>query len=446
MKRTLTILTAILFITTTALQAQTDTLVTMKSNITTIRISVEWTPFGAGLKANGINLMNGMSFNTYIPNDGTIVITTDDNAVLTKLQCSNNQLTKLNVEKNTALRELLCDNNYLTELNVAKNTVLTTLDCGSNRLTELNVEKNTALKDLRCCINELTELNVEKNTALTSLSCFINNLTELNVEKNTALTTLSFYDNGLTELNVKKNTALTTLSCSGNHLTELNVEKNTVLTILACGNNPLTQLNVAKNTNLTKLYCDRNQLTELNVENNTALTELWCNENQLTKLNVENNTDLFLLYANDQQIEVPLSGDAVSFANPIYYKTSAGEQTVEIGTIWYAYQEDVPKVEGTIEFTTNLPAGVYGNAFGGTITFMSGVGINQVATEQLSVYPNPTTGIVNIATEGNPEVKIYNMHGQLVRIAVGSEIDLAGLPNGVYLLQVGNTRTRVVKN
>ena len=103
------------------------------------------------------------------------------------------------------------------------------------------------------------------------------------------------------------------------------------------------------------------------------MTNLRCYDNQLTKLNVENNTALTELYAHSQQIEVSLLEGAVSFINPVYYKTSVGVETVRVGTEWYAYNATVPKGEEAImEFTTNLPTKVlHGRAFGGTITFVS---------------------------------------------------------------------------
>ena len=68
-------------------------------------------------------------------------------------------------------------------------------------------------------------------------------------------------------------------------------------------------------------------------------------------------------------------------------------------------------------------------------------------TEQntLSIYPNPTTGIVNIATQGNPEMKIYNVYGQLVRIAYGTTVNLSDLANGVYILQVDGKRVKIIR-
>ena len=70
----------------------------------------------------------------------------------------------------------------------------------------------------------------------------------------------------------------------------------------------------------------------------------------------------------------------------------------------------------------------------------------------IRIYPNPTTDIINIDTDGNEyEVKIYNVAGSLVKeiIINGSNnaIDLSSMNKGMYYLQfIDNTATiRTVK-
>ena len=135
---------------------------------------------------------------------------------LEKLDCKNNNLTRLDVSKNTKLTKLYCEFNQLTGLDLSKNTELTELNCQVNQLTSLDLSKNTALTKLDCALNPLTSLDVSNNTALTYLDCNYNQLTSLDLSKNTALTKLGCHDNQLTSLDLSKNTALDTLDCSGN--------------------------------------------------------------------------------------------------------------------------------------------------------------------------------------------------------------------------------------
>lgn len=135
---------------------------------------------------------------------------------LEKLDCKNNNLTRLDVSKNTKLTKLYCEFNQLTGLDLSKNTALTELNCQVNQLTSLDLSKNTALTKLDCALNPLTSLDVSNNTALTYLDCNYNQLTGLDLSPNTALTKLGCHDNQLTSLDLSKNTALDTLDCSGN--------------------------------------------------------------------------------------------------------------------------------------------------------------------------------------------------------------------------------------
>ncbi|MBR5039385.1 MAG: leucine-rich repeat protein, partial [Prevotella sp.] len=196
------------------------------------------------------------------------------------------------IEYFTAVTKIVCSMNELTELDLSKNTALTWLECYGNHLTKLDLSKNTELTILDCSGNELTALNVSCCNKLTELNCIMNELTELDLSKNNALTRLECSGNHLTELDLSKNTALTTLDCNGNELTALNVLDCASLSSLRCDNNRLTQLDMSENTELSSLVCNNNQLTQLDVSKNTELTELRCHENQLTALDLSKNKKL----------------------------------------------------------------------------------------------------------------------------------------------------------
>ena len=92
-----------------------------------------------------------------------------------------------------------------------------------------------------------------------------------------------------------------------------------------------------------------------------------------------------------------------------------------------------------MSFTTNHPAGMNGNAFGGTITLMSSVvGINNVEMSQLSVYPNPATDILYIQSlMAVQSIVVYDIHGRIVIQAENTtSVSVSNLPNGIYLVKV----------
>lgn len=177
-------------------------------------------------------------------------ITTDDLAAITELDVwgegdNPGPITSLRgIEHFKSLTELDCSNNQLTTLDVSQNPALTELYCGSNELTELHV--NPALMKLYCEYNQLTELNISQSPALTELDCSSNQLTTLDVSQNTVLTDLICDNNPLTTLDVSKNAELLYVSCSDCQLTALDLSHNTQLGTLWSNSNPLKTLDLSK--------------------------------------------------------------------------------------------------------------------------------------------------------------------------------------------------------
>ena len=106
-------------------------------------------------------------------------------ANLTKLYCSYNQLTTLDVSKNAKLRILECYNNGMEKLNLGDITHLTLLNCDDNNLTELDVSKNPYLEELECRENKLRRVVIGKKYSLTTLHLRGNQLTSLDLSGTT---------------------------------------------------------------------------------------------------------------------------------------------------------------------------------------------------------------------------------------------------------------------
>lgn len=100
---------------------------------------------------------------------------------ITGLNCSQNELSVLNVSANTKLELLICDYNQFSILDISINTALTTIYCENNQLTSLDLSNNTALTTIFCDNNQLTALDLLNNTALTRIYCSVNQLTSLNL-------------------------------------------------------------------------------------------------------------------------------------------------------------------------------------------------------------------------------------------------------------------------
>jgi plastocyanin len=139
-------------------------------------------------------------------------------------------------------------------------TVLSTLNCSQNQLTSLDLSFSTALTDLNCGHNQLTNLDVSNNTALIDLYLNNNQITALDISNNTSLAELGCWDNQLTSLDLSNNIALYGINCSYNQLTYLNISSITLLHHFDCMSNQLTSLDVSNNTNTASfdLYCRLN--------------------------------------------------------------------------------------------------------------------------------------------------------------------------------------------
>ncbi|EAF2179132.1 class 1 internalin InlJ [Listeria monocytogenes] len=212
---------------------------------------------------------------------------------LTKLICTSNNITTLDLSKNTNLTYLECNSNKLTSLDVTPLTKLTYLNCDTNKLTNLDVSQNPLLTYLNCARNTLTEIDVSHNTQLTELDCHLNKkITKLDVTPQTQLTTLDCSFNKITELDVSQNKLLNRLSCDTNNLTKLDLNQNIKLTFLDCSSNKLTEIDVTPLTQLTYFDCGINPLTELDVSTLSKLTTLECIQTDLLEIDLTHNTQL----------------------------------------------------------------------------------------------------------------------------------------------------------
>ena len=197
---------------------------------------------------------------------------------LLSLDCSDNQLTTLDISNNLALEELICDNNILTSLDISNNTALTQLSCESNQLTTLDVNKNIALTSLNCDRNQLASIDLSSNTALTGFYCRENNLTSLDVSKNTALRSLYCSYNQLTSLDLSHCVYLWDLLCENNQLTSLNVV-GCRLGYFMCSNNRLTVLDLRGNFQNSDsqniIYSYNNPIERVVLSRHNYIIETW---------------------------------------------------------------------------------------------------------------------------------------------------------------------------
>jgi Leucine-rich repeat (LRR) protein len=174
----------------------------------------------------------------------------------------------------------------ITSLDVTRFKNLKILNCSNNQLTKLQFNEN--LEELNCNYNRLTTLHI--NEKLKMLYCSNNKLTTLPPLKN--LKILHCSDNQLTTLPPLEN--LKILNCLNNYLTILPPLNN--LEIINCSLNCLTTLPALEN--LETLYCSYNQLTTL-PPLNEKLQLLHCQFNKLTILpRLNEQLKVWIFYEN----------------------------------------------------------------------------------------------------------------------------------------------------
>ena len=148
---------------------------------------------------------------------------------LLKVDCSNNEITWLEVNGCPTLQELRCNKNRIETLSIhIYIEKLKLLDCSDNLLKDLYVS-SSELTEVHCKNNPLTELEITGRkklqvldltncASLTMLKCSENNLKTLTLTGCNALKTLNCYNNSLTALNVSGKTNLSKLDCRNNLL------------------------------------------------------------------------------------------------------------------------------------------------------------------------------------------------------------------------------------
>ncbi len=287
---------------------------------------------------------------------------------LTKLSCSFNQLSNLNVSQNPNLKKLDCSNNQLLSINVGQNSSLTELNCVWNQLDSLDVSQNSSLMELHCDSNQLNNLDVSKNPNLMKLSCGSNQLNNLDVSKNLKLIKLECSYNFFTSLDISQNPNLMELDCSYSFLISLDISQNPNLTTLRCNSNQLNSLDASQSPNLTQLYCGWNELTSIKLNKQTynklLLTKESLHDYYITLFNISNATET----ANEEIIVTDIN-------KPATYQYEYHGKKIDF-TILYVDSDENSEKTSKISYVLN--GGM--NAAENPSTYIEGIGVGSFAS------------------------------------------------------------------
>ncbi len=255
------------------------------NNLTSLDVSACTQLLALHCKNNAFTSLNI----TNLPHLTTLYV--KNNASLTKLLCNNNSLMTLSLDGCYQLQELDCSYNYLGHLNLVDCTKLKKLTSYNNQLAELELDGCHQIEEIYCTGSQMTifsitgkeklkTLYLNDNYNLKWLYCNSNALTQLSVGGCSALQGLDCRSNSLTSLYLSDCVQLRSVYCNNNALTAFIPPQN--LQVLECGNNNFTSITL---TGLSKL-------TSLNVSNNAQMTALICQQNALTFINLTGCTKL----------------------------------------------------------------------------------------------------------------------------------------------------------
>lgn len=251
------------------------------------------------------------------------------------LECSGNNLLKLDVAQMPQLTDLLSRKNFHTTLDLSQSTDLRFLLLQDSPLTSLDLSHCSKLDSVICTNNsklrtlslpqeapqlkkldlgtcpQISSVNLSGMPRLEYLNLAEDGLTELDVSHNRELKVLIAGKSYIKQLSkitfptpsnletlILPITALRKLDLSGlpnlevlmvsysESLTELQLHGLKRLKSLDCQGCALTELDLSGCPNLQELICNNNQLTELNCARMSHLRDLYCYANRLQRIDL----------------------------------------------------------------------------------------------------------------------------------------------------------------
>jgi hypothetical protein len=173
----------------------------------------------------------------------------------------------------------------------------------------------------------------------------------------------------------------------------------------------------------------------------------------LSTINValSNEGDYDLLFKDLTQ-RISISGDVDDFTlDPAALQTTDTLEPAEIITLPVSFHSTTTGTKQiTISIQSNDPnAPVYTLTVTGTATDIS-TSVLKPSEQNITVYPNPTTGILYIDTQqqGTLNVQVLNVQGQTVKKQSltddDADLDISALPDGFYVVKITGERSSAV--
>lgn len=338
----------------------------------------------------------------------------------------------------------------------------------NNNFTAASVKGCSKLEGFYMCVNQLNSINLEGCDKLEYLSASWNKFETINVRNKSKLKAIYVPTHNLTSLDLRGCAALTQLSVMRGNIANLDLSVCPNLTTLECQGNPIKSLDLSKNPKIKKLVLNEGSsitpLTSLNISgcqllNSYAfigllpdLESLNISNCGLSSINLSKNKKISKLEAGGQQLAVEeqdvadseLKLKVLELADITVVPSDKG--VFENGVITW---KNLASGEGvyTYDFTTELPSGVTGTPFGGTVFvpwYNHGIPVSNVEVKDNSIVVYSANGVLYIRTEMPQTLRVFNLMGQLVKQSASVTDASYNLSNGIYIVQLGNNTIRKV--
>lgn len=203
---------------------------------------------------------------------------------------------------------------------------LQSLDCSNNQLTSLDLSGNPALEHVNCAFNRLTTLDLSQNQKLISLNCEMNLLTSLNLSGCGKLTALFARNNLLPSLELSDCSSLEYVELVDNRLTHIDLSSLSNLHFIHLTDNRLTSLDLSHNLKLQNggFMAEYNQLTSVTLPNLSGLTVPLENFSQQNPQPGYSQVAWYL----DPQGSAPASDSLTAEGQTLYSKPIANQYTI----------------------------------------------------------------------------------------------------------------------
>ena len=420
---------------------------------------------------------------------------------LNKLFCHSTVIKELDLSKNPKLKELGVQNCILKAIDLSNLPELEVVVLSGNKISSVDLTHNPKLKVFHGEKMALTSLDLSKCPELTLIQCSQNY--DLKTVDLSMLPNLEVFKAdliGMKSLDVSHNPKLKQLHLGGNKLTTLDLSKNLLLEELNLNNNkklssldflsslPELKMLTIKKTNLTvdpdfskntkleyinmascgfkkidlshnpmikRLYCERNELTELDLTKTPLLRDFIAFENKLTKLDFSackelQYADITVNAIDEHAMQVIVESiPEFKLLDPTFL---AAGRFIAIDMAETEEKNDI--TDRQVKVATDKGWVLMNGNAGDPQPYpgRSTVSVTQLTTAETAIYYNSADERLYVRlAEDMPAtlLKVYAASGEELLSEVydqdDSSIYVGHLPQGAYIVQVGDVTYKFVK-